>query len=188
MECLFTQTDVSYLLFVCAADAIASAERQERSESHLLELNSAKNVSKVAHELGIDSESSKKLALAAVSDAHTRQKSKGQMFREFLERFGANHLNGPAIFNEELLSIFKISDEGEAIAKAWEARGGYVHTAHPFKEVSLAGTTSGISPKALFDVMIGNKTAPSILWLERLVAQSIRTYIEMGEEASGKPS
>ncbi|MBI4625434.1 MAG: hypothetical protein HY736_19715 [Verrucomicrobia bacterium] len=183
IECLFTQTDVSYLLLVCAADAIASAETQERPDAQLLQFTAAKNVAKTAHELGLNDDAAKTLALAAVSDPHTRQKSKGQMFREFLGTYGAGHANSPALFNPEILGVFKVENEKEAIEMAWDARGGYVHAANPFKDASLAGTCAGIPHAAFFDIMIGNKTAPSILWLERLIAHSIQVYLKDAKAA-----
>jgi hypothetical protein len=178
MECLFSRPDVSYLLFVCAADAVASAERQERSEAQLLQLTAAKNVEIVARNLGLNDQATKALALAAVSDAFTRQKSKGQMFREFLAAYGGDHLTSPALFNPAMLEVFKVEDEKEAIDMAWKARSGYVHSARAFKDASLVGAEAGIPFAAFLDVMIGNKAAPSILWLERIIACSLVAYTE----------
>jgi hypothetical protein len=102
------------------------------------------------------------------------------MFREFLLEFGADHQNTSPLFNPDVLDLFKVLDEKEALDKAYEARSGYVHAANPFKESSLAGTSSGVSADAFFNVLIGDTVAPSILWFERIVAHSIRRFITGG--------
>jgi hypothetical protein len=180
MDCLFRQTDVSYLLFVCAAEAAATAETQYREPKELLELPAAQGVRRCATALGIAEETIQELALSAVSDSSSKERSKGCMFREFLLKFGADHQNTSPLFNPDVLDLFKVPDEKRALVKAYKARSEYVHAANPFKESSLAGTSSGVSVDAFFDVLIGDTVAPSILWFERIVAHSIRRFITGG--------
>ena len=71
----------------------------------------------------------------------------------------------------------RIGDESAAIELAYKARSGYVHHASEFAGISLAWTTLGVSPDVFFAVIIGEEMAPSILWLERIIAHAITTYV-----------
>lgn len=79
-----------------------------------------------------------------------------------------------------MLDLFKVADEKVAIGSAYGARSGYVHAAQPYRDAALVGTSTRVSSDAFFDVMIGNETAPSILWFERLVSHSIANYVING--------
>lgn len=178
MENLFTNVDVSYLLLVCAADALASINVQSLTEDEILATSAAKNVAKAAKELGLNDAQTKTLSVATIPDP---KKSKTRTFGEFLLQWGAGHDKRPCLLNPIVLDILKVGDEPAAIKLAYEARSGYVHHANAFAEIALAGTSSGMSPETFFAVMIGEKSAPSILWLERLVAHAIQSYVESSD-------
>lgn len=175
MENLFTHVDVSYLLLVCAADALASINVQSLSEDEILATSAAKNVAKAAKALGLNDAQIKTLSVATIPDP---KKSKTRMFGEFLLQWGAGHDKLPCLLNPIVLDILKVGDEQAAIKLAYEARSGYVHHANAFAEIALTGTSSGMSPETFFAVMIGETCAPSILWLERLVAHAIQSYVK----------
>ena len=184
MECLFMRTDVSYLLLVCAAETVATADKQIRSGQEQLELREAKEVKQRAIDLGLSGQAAEKLALDSVVTFQRAEKSKGQMFREFLLKFGGGHKQAALLFDTKILELFKVDDERSAIDQAYSARSGFVHAAKPFKDAALSGTSSSVSMAAAFEVIIDQsdekerRVAPPIIWLERLVAHSIRTCIE----------
>ena len=184
MECLFMRTEVSYLLLVCAAETIATADKLIRSEREQLELREAKEIKQRAIDFGLSEQEAEKLALHSVVTFQRVEKSKGQMFREFLLKFGVGHNEAALLFDTKILELFKVDDERSAIDQAYSARSGFVHAAEPFKDAALSGTSSSVSMAAAFEVIIDQleekerKVAPPIIWLERLVAHSIRACIE----------
>ena len=175
---------VSYLLLVCAAETVATADKQICSEQEQLELREAKEVKQRAIDLGLSGQAAEKLALDSVVTFQRAEKSKGQMFREFLLKFGGGHNEAALLFDTKILELFKVDNERSAIDQAYSARSGFVHAAKPFKDAALSGTSSSVSMAAAFEVIIDQldekerKVAPPIIWLERLVAHSIRTCIE----------
>lgn len=179
LESLFKHTDLSYLLLVCAAEAVATVEMRYRTPAEVAELATARNVKKCAESLNLSPDAVAALVGAAVDNPMAKEKSKREMFTDFLQTQGADHTKQTALFNPDILDIFKVPDEKAALLEAYQARSGFVHAARPFKDSALIGTTSGISISAMLEVMVGEprRSAPSILWLERLVASALLRFI-----------
>lgn len=186
LESLFKHTDVSYLLLICAAEAVATAEMRYRTPAEVADLQTAKKVKTCAESLHLPPEAVAALVAAAVDNPMAQEKSKREIFTDFLLTHGTDHAKQPPLFNPTVLEIFKVPDEKAALREAYQARSGFVHAANPFKDSALVGTTSGISVSAMLQVMVGEprKSAPPILWLERLVACALLQFITASAKKS----
>ncbi|HWA26866.1 MAG TPA: hypothetical protein VG734_14500 [Lacunisphaera sp.] len=179
LESLFKHTDVSYLLLVCAAEAVATAEMRYRTPAEIADLVTTKSVRTCAESLHLPADAVAALVAAATDNPMTKEKSKREMFTDFLLTRGADHAKQAPLFNPDILDIFKVQDEKAALREAYQARSGFVHAARPFRDSALVGTTGGISVFAMLEVMVGEprKSAPSILWLERVVSTALLNFI-----------
>jgi hypothetical protein len=179
LELLFTQPDLAYVLFVFAADSLAQVAypSEERSEAARLASGTSKAVETVAQKFGLTPEQVRELCLASTD--LSKHKSRGELFRKFMEQYGPGHQDQSMIFNTgPYLDLFKVEDDSAGFERAYKARSGYVHTATKLRDSVLVGTESTMSIFAGFDLFIDEERAPPVMWLERVVATSFRHFVE----------
>lgn len=176
MECLFRQPDISYLLFVCAAEVVASKFTEKLSDEERLQRHGALAVQLVASKLGLDGSAIRELMLAA---SPGREKSKQTAFCEFLTENGKGHCDEPPLLFPDFLKRVPIAEEEKALRNAYSARSGYVHASRKIKSESLVGLSSMV-PSEVFSLFLPGadvNSAPPITWIERIIAVSLKTVI-----------
>jgi hypothetical protein len=179
MELFFSHTDVSYLLLVCAAEAVAQCVyRKSLSIEDRLAEPAPKQLSEQAEHFGLSSEQARQLAEIAAELLDKQGATK--KFVDFLSCYGAGHAAAPALLNKSVLEmkLSSVPDEKAAFRKIYGARSNFVHSAKPFQRSALTGTTHGVHVMAVHEMLVGENKVPTILWLERLVSHSIRAYID----------
>jgi hypothetical protein len=182
MELLFTSPDASYIFFICATEAISKLDSQpkKRTDAELLQHHLAESIMQKLRALGHGIVDARKATLEIAEQFRSKSPSDSELFEEFFLKFSKGHFEEPILgASKDLLDVKDVGglSDVEKIKRAYEARCKFVHSANQLDDSALMDVKNGVSIKAMFELMIEGDAAPSILWLERIVSHSFKSYI-----------
>jgi hypothetical protein len=171
--------EISYQLLVFAVEAVAGRAFKQwiPEDSDRLQHSASGAVMKIATEAKLDSDLSRRLALAA-AEGNTWLSRK---FCLFLTRF-ASDPTWPSDGTDSLHPNLDLphapkSDEFDAVLKrVYKARGGVVHAGGRIPDEAFLGANTRLSPEAFVALMAPTEPFPPLPWFERVLNQAINSF------------